>query len=114
MVLQVGNSTVAAGMQWAAGQLENVSFIPQSTDPASPNYLMTFQRAGEDFTGNKHYNYEGQKRIGELFARSTWLPMPQHPPCRRLIQSNLLPVKAMHPASWSGSRAGRATAAYSL
>ncbi len=63
-MLQVGNKTVVDGMKETAKRLDNVYFIPQSRDPESARYLPKY---GPPIG---HYNYEGMKRIGNLFADS--------------------------------------------
>lgn len=63
LMLQVGGGNVVEGMKETAATVENVSFIPQNkTDPEAPNYLPGYGPP----VG--HYNYEGMKRIGNLFA----------------------------------------------
>ncbi|MCF7847880.1 MAG: sialate O-acetylesterase [Kiritimatiellales bacterium] len=65
MMLQVGGGQVVEGMQHCAQTMKNVSFIPQNkTDPQSSNYLPGYGPP----TG--HYNYEGMKRIGKMFAET--------------------------------------------
>lgn len=61
-MLQVGGGDVVSGMQNTAAKMENVYFIPQSTDPESPEYLPKYGPP----VG--HYSYEGMKRIGLRFA----------------------------------------------
>jgi hypothetical protein len=63
-MLQVGSGAVVDGMKETSRRLENVYFIPQSRDPESPRYLSKY---GPPIG---HYDYEGMKRIGNLFADS--------------------------------------------
>lgn len=60
LLVQVGFGQVTEGMQATAGAMKNVSLIPQSKDPASPNFFPKYPVG--------HYNYEGMKRIGSLLA----------------------------------------------
>jgi hypothetical protein len=63
-MLQVGNKAVVDGMKETAERLDSVYFISQSRDPNSSRYLPKY---GPPIG---HYNYEGMKRIGNLFADS--------------------------------------------
>jgi hypothetical protein len=47
-------------METTATAVDNVSLIPQSKDPTSPNFFPKYPVG--------HYNYEGMKRIGSLLA----------------------------------------------
>lgn len=62
LILQVGGGKVVEGMKTTAQTLPQVSFTPQSKDPDAPNYLPGYGPP----VG--HYNSEGMKRIGNLFA----------------------------------------------
>lgn len=63
LMLQVGGGKVVEGMKETAAKLEHVTFIPQNKkNPEAPNYLPGYGPP----VG--HYNYEGMKRIGNLFA----------------------------------------------
>lgn len=63
-MLQVGGGAVVEGMQETASSVPNVFFIPQSKDPNAANYLPGY---GPPIG---HYNYEGMKRIGNLFSEA--------------------------------------------
>jgi len=62
-ILQVGNGLVVQGMKDAADSLKNVFYIPQSLDTEATNYLPKYGPP----VG--HYDYEGMKRIGNLFGQ---------------------------------------------
>ena len=62
LMLQVGGGNVVEGMKATAKTLKQVSFIPQSKKPDAANYLPGYGPP----VG--HYNYEGMKRIGNMFA----------------------------------------------
>lgn len=61
-MLQVGSGKVVEGMRDTANTVPNVHFIAQSKKKTAPNYLPGY---GPPIG---HYNYEGVKRIGEMFA----------------------------------------------
>ena len=63
-MLQVGGGDVVEGMKNTAGSDPNVLFIPQSKDPNAANFLPGYGPP----VG--HYNYEGMKRIGNLFSEA--------------------------------------------
>lgn len=62
VMVEVGSDKVVAGMNATAKLLPRVSVVPQSKDPASPNFFPKHEVG--------HYNYEGQKRIGILAAQA--------------------------------------------
>ncbi len=62
IIMQVGGPPVVAGMKATAAALPRVTFVAQSPDKSAPNYLPKYPEG--------HYNYEGQKRIGNLLARA--------------------------------------------
>jgi len=62
-VLEVGYGNVVEGMKTVSSQMQDVTLIPCSTDPKSPNYRPTYGPP----VG--HYNYEGMKQIGIDFAK---------------------------------------------
>ena len=64
MMLQVGGGEVVNGMKRVTESMSNVTFIPQSKKKSDPNYLPGYGPP----VG--HYNYEGMKRIGNLFAEA--------------------------------------------
>ena len=66
MILQVGRGKVVQAMRRLGNEMNNVSFIPQSKDPNSFNYLPRYSK-DRDKNGN-HYNYYGMKKIGILFS----------------------------------------------
>ena len=66
MILQVGGGKVVQSMRRLGNEMNNVSFIPQSKDPNSFNYLPRYSK-DRDKNGN-HYNYYGMKKIGILFS----------------------------------------------
>lgn len=56
-------------MKRVADEVTNVSLIPQSQAPDSPDFYKRM--------GNGHYNYEGMKKLGCRFAEvflSTYAP----------------------------------------
>ena len=55
MILQVGGGKVVQSMRRLGNEMNNVSFIPQSKDPNSFNYLPKYSK-DRDKNGN-HYNY---------------------------------------------------------
>ena len=67
MILQVGGGKVVQAMKRLGNEMNNVSFIPQSKDPYSFNYLARYGK-DRDKHGN-HYNYYGMKKIGVLFSK---------------------------------------------
>ncbi len=61
-LLQVGRGAVVEGMKRTAREVPDVTLIPQSPDPASPDFYHKME--------NGHYDYKGMKRIGERFAEA--------------------------------------------
>ncbi|MCC6488321.1 MAG: hypothetical protein IT364_12560 [Candidatus Hydrogenedentes bacterium] len=60
ILFQVGSGKVIEGMRQVAGTVENVTLIPQDSDPSSGDYYATME--------NGHYNYQGMKKLGSKFA----------------------------------------------
>lgn len=61
VLLEVGSPRIREASAEVARRMKRVSTIPQSKDPADANHLPGYGPP----VG--HYNYEGMKRIGELF-----------------------------------------------
>ena len=66
MILQVGGGKVVQAMKRLGNEMNNVSFIPQSKNPDSFNYLARYSK-DRDKHGN-HYDYYGMRKIGVLFS----------------------------------------------
>lgn len=62
LLLQVGSEKVVEGMKQTALALSQVILLPQSQDPASPEFLHKIE--------NGHYNYHGMKRMSSRFAEA--------------------------------------------
>lgn len=62
ILFQVGKGKVVEGMKRTAGNVPNVTLVPQSPDPASDDYYSTIP--------NGHYDHEGLKLLGERFAEA--------------------------------------------
>ena len=60
ILFQVGSPQVVEGMRRTATKVPNVTLIPQSQNPDSPDFYEKME--------NGHYNYEGMKRLGTRFA----------------------------------------------
>ena len=60
LLFQVGNERVAEGMRRTAREVPNVTLIPQSLDPDSPDFYEKME--------NGHYNYAGMKKLGGRMA----------------------------------------------
>ncbi len=60
LLFQVGHGNVVQGMNRTARELPNVTLIPQSLDPNSPDFYQKME--------NGHYNYQGMKKLGHRFA----------------------------------------------
>jgi hypothetical protein len=60
LLFQVGHGKVVEGMKQTAQLVPNVTLIPQSLDPMSPDFYPKME--------NGHYNYEGMKKLGQRFA----------------------------------------------
>ena len=63
MILQVGSKKIGDAMKQVSKELKNVTFIAQSKDRSSDNFLSK----RED---NIHYNYIGMKKISNLFLNN--------------------------------------------
>ena len=63
MILQVGSKKIGNAMKQVSKELKNVTFIAQSKDRSSDNFLSK----RED---NIHYNYIGMKKISNLFLNN--------------------------------------------
>lgn len=61
LLFQVGNGKVIEGMKKTAQLLQNVTLIPQSPGPTSPNFYPKME--------NGHYNFKGIKKLGLRFAK---------------------------------------------
>ena len=66
MILQVGRGKVVQAMKRLGNEINNVSFIPQSKDPNSYNFLSRYGKDRDKY--ENHYNYYGMKKIGILFG----------------------------------------------
>ncbi len=64
--MQVGGGKVVQAMKKAATEINSVSFITQSKDPNSYNFLPRYGKDRDKY--NAHYNYFGMKKIGVLFS----------------------------------------------
>ncbi len=64
LMVRVSTGDVGRGMDEAAERMNNVTVIPRSMDPASPNFLPQYEVG--------HYNHVGMKRMGDLLA-DAWL-----------------------------------------
>ncbi|MCP4642072.1 MAG: sialate O-acetylesterase [bacterium] len=62
LLFQVGRGEVVEGMKRTAQEVPNVTLIPQSPDPVSPDFYQKME--------NGHYNYEGMKKLGRRFAEA--------------------------------------------
>lgn len=62
LLFQVGRGEVVEGMKRVARDVPNVTILPQSQDPASPDFYNKMK--------NGHYNYEGMKKLGRRFAEA--------------------------------------------
>jgi len=60
LLFQVGHGEVVEGMRRTAREVPNVTLIPQSLDPVSLDFYQKME--------NGHYNYEGMRKLGHLFA----------------------------------------------
>jgi acetyl esterase/lipase len=108
LLVQVGNGKVVEGMRTTEQTMQNVTLVPRSMDPASPNFFPQYPVG--------HYNYEGQKRIGSLLAeaflkkyanRPPNVVAPTRPPDDAVVykptpQGNMR-LHFYHPPGWSAS-----------
>lgn len=60
ILFQVGFAPVVEGMKRTAGEVPNVTLVPQSQDPDSPDFYEKME--------NGHYECEGMKKLGRRFA----------------------------------------------
>ena len=61
ILFQVGEGDVVEGMKQTAADVPNVTLLPRSLDPASPDFYTTIP--------NGHYDHEGLQQLGERFAQ---------------------------------------------
>ena len=66
MILQVGGGKVVQAMKKVSTEINSVSFIAQSKDSNSYNFLPRYGKDRDKY--NAHYNYFGMKKIGVLFS----------------------------------------------
>ena len=69
LMLGVGSKKVQNAMAQVSNKLTNVSFIKRSQDVNKSNYTSIYTHKWKDKPVG-HYNYEGMKKIGQLFFES--------------------------------------------
>ena len=69
LTLGVGSKKVQKAMFEVSKKLTNVSFIERSQDVNKRNYTPIYTHKWKDKSVG-HYNYEGMKKIGQLFFES--------------------------------------------
>ena len=60
LLFQVGKGKVVQGMKKVANEEYNITLLPRSREPDSPNFYATIP--------NGHYNHEGMSKLGYRFA----------------------------------------------
>jgi hypothetical protein len=69
LILGVGSKKVQNAMVRVSKKLSNVSFIERSQDVNKSNYTPIYKHKWKGKTVG-HYNYEGMKKIGQLFYKN--------------------------------------------
>lgn len=70
LIVGVGSKKVQKAMVQVSNKLTNVSFIERSQDVNKSNYTPIYTHEWNGKPVEQHYNYEGMKKIGQLFFKS--------------------------------------------